>query len=47
MAMHNFSLRTRMTEELGPDPDDSDRDAAAVASDILSTAVLTPEQAVT
>ncbi|MFE5937198.1 hypothetical protein ACFQ69_17625 [Streptomyces sp. NPDC056470] len=45
MAMHNFSLRTRMIEELGPDPGDSDWDAAAIASGIVSAVILTPEQA--
>ncbi len=45
MAAHNFWLRTRMIEDLGPDPADSDWDAAAIASGIVNAVVLTPQQA--
>ncbi|MEV6582319.1 hypothetical protein AB0M92_29605 [Streptomyces sp. NPDC051582] len=45
MAAQNFWLRTRMVEEFGPDPDDADWDADAIASGIVSAVILTPEQA--
>ncbi|MFJ2789046.1 MULTISPECIES: hypothetical protein [unclassified Streptomyces] len=45
MAANSFGLRTLMIEELGPDPDDSDWDAAAVVSDVVSAVILTPTQA--
>ncbi|MFC8823750.1 hypothetical protein ACFT9I_00115 [Streptomyces sp. NPDC057137] len=45
MTAHNGRLRTMVIEELGPDPDDADWDPAAVVSDIVSAATLTPPQA--
>ncbi|MFF2641766.1 hypothetical protein ACFVUB_18175 [Streptomyces niveus] len=45
MAANNGRLRTLVIEELGPDPNDSDWDPAAVVSDLVSAAALTPQQA--
>ncbi|MFE5852655.1 hypothetical protein ACFQ61_05470 [Streptomyces sp. NPDC056500] len=45
MTRQSCGLRTMIIEELGPDPNDSDWNPAAVASDIMSAMALTPLQA--